>query len=235
MPDKKYRHELKYLISAAQLPLLKSRISALMQPDPHAGPDGMYQIRSLYFDDPENRCFYENENGTDPREKIRLRIYNGSPDRISLECKRKERGKTRKTACLLTRDQTQKLMRGGMILPPAEPLQRKVNLQIRTRLLRPVIIVEYLRIPYIYRSGNVRITFDLNISSSSQLDDFLSGEVTKRPVLPAGWHLMEVKFDEFLPDSIYRSLNLEQLQRTTFSKYYLCRKFAQRASLNTQF
>ena len=49
--EPKFRHELKYLISAAQLPLLKSRIACIMQPDAHAGADGIYTIRSLYFDD----------------------------------------------------------------------------------------------------------------------------------------------------------------------------------------
>ena len=90
IPEQKYRHELKYVVSAAQIPILKSRIVNLMQMDPHAGKDGIYNIRSLYFDDYYNRCFYENENGTDPREKFRIRIYNGSTDKISLELKKKE-------------------------------------------------------------------------------------------------------------------------------------------------
>ena len=84
MSEKKYRHELKYLISAAQIPILKTRIAAIMQPDAHAGADGTYAIRSLYFDDYANRCYYENIGGVDPREKFRIRIYNGSSARISL-------------------------------------------------------------------------------------------------------------------------------------------------------
>ena len=94
-----------------------------------------------------------------------------------------------------------------------------------TRLLRPVVIVEYDRIPYIYANGNVRVTFDANLSASPWVGGFLSPDVPKRPVLPVGQLLMEVKFDEYLPDFIYRALNLGQLQQTTFSKYYLCRKY----------
>jgi len=226
--DRKYRHELKYVISAAQLPLLKSRIANLMQPDPHAGADGKYNIRSLYFDDYTNRCFYENENGTDPREKFRIRIYNHSSERITLECKRKERGKTHKTACPLTREQAELLIRGNplQLTEQLPPLLKKFTLQMRTRGLRPVVIVEYERIPYIYKSGNVRVTFDTQISSSSNAADFFSDSLPKRPVMPAGQQLLEVKFDEFLPDFIYRNLNLNQLQQTAFSKYYLCRKYA---------
>jgi len=226
--EPKYRHELKYLISAAQLPLLRSRVSHIMQPDPHVGEDGIYNIRSLYFDDYQNRCFYENENGTDPREKFRIRIYNHSPERITLECKRKEHGKTLKTSCPLTREQLQQLIQGKPLTNMEEltPLQRKLTLHMRTSLLRPVVIVDYDRIPYIYKNGNVRVTFDINMASSASFSEFLSPSLPKRPIMPAGQYLMEVKFDEYLPDFIYRSLNLGRLQQTAYSKYYLCRKHA---------
>jgi len=223
----KYRHELKYLISAAQLPLLRKRIAGIMEPDPHAGKDGIYSIRSLYFDDYQNRCYYENENGTDPREKFRIRIYNHSSDRIMLECKRKEHGKTLKSACPLTLAQAQSLVHGKPLTDVSRqfPLQRKLFLEMRTRLFRPVVIVEYERISYVYQNGNVRVTFDINMSSSANLTDFLSSELPKRPIMPAGQYLMEVKFDEYLPDFIYRSLDLGQLQQTAYSKYYLSRKY----------
>lgn len=223
-----YRHELKYAISAAQMPLLKSRIRGIMQPDSHAGADGIYNIRSLYFDDYHNRFYYENENGTDPRRKFRIRIYNHSSERITLECKRKERGKTLKTSCPLTLEQTKMLMQGKAFTAQTtdHPLLHQLLLEMRTHMLRPVVIVEYDRIPYIYRNGNVRVTFDTNISSSADILGFLDERISKRPIMPAGQHLMEVKFDEYLPDFIYRNLNLGSLCQTAYSKYYLCRKLA---------
>lgn len=72
-----YRHEFKYLCSSAELAVLRVRLFGLMRPDPHVGTDGMYRIRSLYFDDCQDTCLRENEAGTDPREKFRIRIYNG--------------------------------------------------------------------------------------------------------------------------------------------------------------
>ena len=226
--EQKYRHELKYVISAAQIPLLKSRISSLMSLDPHAGAEGIYNIRSLYFDDYQNRCYYENENGTDPREKFRIRIYNHSTNRITLECKRKEKGKTQKTSCPLTLEQAERLIQ-GKTLPQADtlpPLLRKLLLQMWTTGLRPVVIVEYERIPYVYKNGNVRVTFDTQISSSSNVTDFFAETLPHKPIMPVGRQLMEVKFDEYLPDVIYSGLNLGVLQQTAYSKYYLCRKFA---------
>lgn len=223
-----YRHELKYLISAAQLQVLRTRIQGLIPRDPHVTENGGYTIRSLYFDDRWNRAYYENENGTDPREKFRIRIYNGSAARIRLECKRKERGKTLKSACALTEEQTRLLM-AGKPLPDIQsqpPLLRKLTGEMRIHQLKPVVIVEYQRIPYVYKLGNVRITFDTHIASSKDLAGFLDPVIPKRQVLPVGMHLMEVKFDEYLPDFIYRALMLENLQQTAFSKYYLCRKYS---------
>lgn len=223
----KYRHELKYVISEAQFLLLKSRIQHMMQLDPHVSDSGIYNIRSLYFDDYCNSCYHENENGTDPREKMRIRIYNHSSDRILLECKRKEKGKVLKKACLLSEEQTEKLIRGEILnLTEQQPLLEKMLLQMRVRLFKPVTIVEYERTPYIHPNGNVRVTFDTEISSSDEISGFLHDWIPKRPIMPSGWHLMEVKFDEYLPDYIYRALNLDILQQTAYSKYCMCRRYA---------
>lgn len=226
-PELKYRHELKYMISQAQLPLLESRIKPMMALDSHVGSNGIYNIRSLYFDDYNNQCYYDNLNGSSPREKFRIRIYNFSSERIALECKRKEFGKTLKSSCLLSFEQTQGIISGNIpdFRDADTPLLRKLYLQMLSQQLRPVVIVEYERIPYTYKNGNVRVTFDTNISASAQTKDFLSAQIAKRPIMPSGHHLMEVKFDEYLPDFIYRSLNLGQLQQTSFSKYSLCRKY----------
>jgi len=88
-----------------------------------------------------------------------------------------------------------------------------------------VVIVEYDRVPFVHPDGNVRITMDLNISSSNQIERFLEPQIARRPVMPAGQHILEVKFDEFLPDYIKNSLELGNLRQTSFSKFYLCRYF----------
>lgn len=224
--ETKFRHELKYLISIGELQLIKNRINHMIPLDSHVGIEGAYTIRSLYFDDYEDRCFYENENGTDPREKFRIRIYNHSTERIMLECKRKQRGKTLKSSCPLTVEQTKILME-GRILPnigQQPPLVQKLTVQMLTRRLHPVVIVEYDRIPYVYKNGNVRITLDMNIASSKAIGSFLDAHIPKRPVMPVGQQLLEVKYDEYLPDFIYRNLQLQNLRQTAYSKYFICRK-----------
>ncbi len=227
-PDQ-YRHEIKYPIDRRQLETLKARLPAVVSLDSHVGEKGYYEIRSLYFDDYENRCYYENENGTDPREKFRIRIYNGSTDRIRLELKQKKRGKTLKKSCPLTREQVERLMNGEILSweeSEEEPLLRKFYLWQELRGLLPKVIVEYDRIPFICRDGNVRITLDMNIRASSRLDDFLNERLAARPIMSVGQNLLEVKYDEFLPDYINHSIQMRGLRQATFSKYYLCRRYA---------
>ena len=223
----KYRHELKYVSSEMELALVKGRLDHLISLDSHVKEKGIYSIRSLYFDDYDGRCYDENESGSDPREKFRIRIYNGSVSKITLELKKKERNKTLKLSCPLTEEQCRMLMKGVPLpmRPDYPPLLQKLLLQMRTRLLRPVIIVDYDRVPYVCKDGNVRITMDKNISASRQLDQFLEPVIPKRPVMEKGSHILEVKYDEFLPDYIKTSLELGTLRQTSFSKFYLCRRF----------
>lgn len=222
-----YRHELKYVVSAAQMACLRGRIKPFTSLDGHVKENGLYNIRSLYFDDYRDTCYYENEYGTSPREKFRIRIYNASRKEIRLELKRKERGKTHKESCALTEGQCD-IIFSGKALPYSEKdpsILKKFCLQQKNRLLQPKVIVEYEREPYTYSGGNVRITFDTDIRSSNDKKSFFEKELFARPIMPAGCHLLEVKYDEYLPDHIYRALQMENLQLSTFSKYYLCRKY----------
>jgi SPX domain protein involved in polyphosphate accumulation len=196
-------------------------------PDLHTDEQGRYTVRSLYFDNYANRCFYENENGTEPREKFRIRIYNGSKERIMLECKRKEHGMTIKKSCPLTLAEAESLIKGKAVpnISNQPPLLRRLTLGMLTEKLSPKVIVEYERIPFVYKDGNVRVTLDLNLSSSSDVSSFLNQKINKRPIMPKETELLEVKFDEFLPDFIHKNLSLGNLRQTAFSKYYLCRKY----------
>ena len=227
MENVKYRHELKYQCSEAQLAIIKSRVQSIMKYDSHT-TDGRYTIRSMYFDSIDNKCYYDNENGTDPREKFRIRIYNADDSRISLECKRKEHGKTFKTSCLLSTDDYNKIMAGGDLSSFSDKPEvlRKFTLLLKDELYRPAVIVEYDRTPFIYQIGNVRVTLDKNIRSSDDFESFFEKNLATREILPQGQHLLEVKYDELLPDYIKEVLELGNLQQSTFSKYYLCRKYS---------
>lgn len=230
METARYRHEYKYILSQAQILMEDAKINTIAELDSYVGEQGYYNIRSLYFDDYENSCFMANENGIDNREKYRIRIYNGAKERIKLELKQKCHGMTLKRNCGISLQQCEMLMAGRVpsdIKEDQQVLWKLVYL-METRLMMPKIIVDYDRIPYVYRpdDANVRITFDKNIKSINDTNTFLDLRVGGRGILPVGSALMEVKFDDFIPDEIYSLLQLNGLQVSTFSKYYLCRKFA---------
>ena len=222
----KFRNELKYICSEGELIQIHSRVQMLCDADAHAGPEGIYNIRSIYFDDLQNRYFFENENGTDPREKFRIRTYNASDSRITLECKKKERSMTHKDSCQLSKEQYQKILEGSLSASDVNStLLEKFYLIQEQRHLQPKVIVAYERTPFVYTFGNVRITFDRNIGSSTDISAFFDPYLPVRPILPLGKNILEVKYDELLPNFLYDAMSLGSLRQTTFSKYYLCRKF----------
>ena len=104
-------------------------------------------------------------------------------------------------------------------------MQKQLLLEMQMKVMRPVVIVEYQRFPYIEKNGNVRVTFDENIRSSDDILSFLDEHITTRPVLGIGQSVLEVKWDAFLPSYIKNHLQMDNLQWTSFSKYYLCRKY----------
>ena len=227
----KYRHEYKFLADEKDIVLVKAALGSLLSKDVHAGENGAYVIRSVYFDDYNNSCYEQNEDGTDQRGKYRIRIYDGSDESIRLEHKIKKRGMTYKESVPLTRKQCDRLIRGQILPVDAKAmagypeLLKQLLVLMMTRRMLPKVIVEYERIPYVCKEGNVRITLDMNIVSSDRVEDLFDSNLIKRPIMPKGRHILEVKYDEFLPSYIKKNLELGKLRQSTFSKYYLCRTY----------
>lgn len=226
---KRFRHEHKYMIDAKQEGILQVKVMGAMLRDSHVRSDGTYLIRSLYFDDINDTCVAENESGSDPRAKFRIRYYNYDTGYISLEKKSKIRSMCLKDSCRLTVEECEVFLRGDVPAVTEDMPEEKKRLltEVRLRGLIPKVIVTYERIPFIYSGGNVRITFDRKITSSNELHRFLSGDYTERPVLPCGNSILEVKWDEILPRHIKDVLKLKGLIQIAFSKYYMCRVFHQ--------
>ena len=219
-----YRVENKYLVTDADIAVIKARLKTVIKQDIHQYGD-CYNIRSVYFDDLRDSFMYENEDGIDQRNKYRIRIYDPKSDFIRLEIKEKNRGLTRKYSCKLTREETDAIMDGSMPLTfdDRKPLNL-MKLQMRAAKMQPKAIIEYERTAFVHPVGNVRITFDRNIMASRFCDEFFEDRVSCMvPVLPAGLHVLEVKYDEFLPDFIAKQLEIGILRQTAFSKYYLGR------------
>lgn len=214
-----YRHEQKIEISHGDLLALRSRLKAVMQTDPHA-PDGRYVIRSLYFDNDKNKALREKLDGVNYREKFRLRYYNGDVNFIRLEKKSKVNGLCRKESVLLTPAQVQALLAGE--LDDTDPLTREFLSKMRSQRLAPKTLVDYTREAFVYGPGNVRVTLDYNIRTGLNGTDFLSPDCIMVPAgdAPA---ILEVKWDEYLPDIIRDLIQMPHRRVGAFSKYAACR------------
>lgn len=211
-------------MSDADIVLLGTRLKAVMEQDIHQNGDAYY-IRSLYFDDIWNSCMDENEAGVDNRRKFRIRTYDPVAQNMNLEIKEKLRGYTKKSKSTLTREECKDIMRGEYLHTCGDRNALNVlAVEMKTSLMRPKVIIDYERTAFVHPLGNVRVTFDRNIAATRCWQDFLEAEMAQlTPVLPAGMHILEVKYDEFLPDSIAQVLELGNLRQTAFSKYYLGR------------
>lgn len=65
-----YRHELKYPINTADCYALRQRISSFMKRDLHTGEDGLYTVRSIYFDNADDKALREKIYGVQKRENF---------------------------------------------------------------------------------------------------------------------------------------------------------------------
>ncbi len=222
--ENKFRHELKYQISYADYLAIRSRLRAVMKPDSHAGSDGKYLIRSIYFDNFEDKALKEKLYGIRKRDKFRIRWYNDDMSFITLEKKSKVDSLCKKLDAAITNDELTAILDGrvGWMALHSESLVRELYHKMQTEHLKPRVVVSYIREPYVYEAGNVRVTFDMNIRTSHYQQDF-----TKEIIdLPASEEMiMEVKYDEFLPEIIQHLIQTENIRVGAFSKYSACRRY----------
>lgn len=221
-----YRVEDKYCCSEAELFVLQNKIGSVLKPDVNENNADGYSIISLYFDDLHDSCYQDTLDGHEIRDKYRIRIYNNSLDKIRLEVKQKRDSRIRKYAKDIDRDQMYRLMNGQCIVDDAMSANDPVtlfNIAIQTRGLRPKVIVAYERKAYVFEAGNTRITFDRNLRACDRTDWFGREDAVYDPVREQS-AVLEVKYDEFIPDFLLQLLELGNMQQSAFSKYQLCRE-----------
>lgn len=219
----KYRHEWKHEINSLDRLVLLSRLSAVMKRDSHT-VDGAYRIRSLYFDTPGDMALREKIDGVSRREKFRIRYYNGDTSYIVLEKKSKLGGLCAKESCRLTKEEAEQIAQGDALWMKDCVRELCCELYVKMRLqgLRPKTIVDYTREPFVFAPGNVRVTVDRDIRTGISGTDFLNPHAL---TVSAGESpvILEVKWDEFLPDIIKDAVSLPGRRTSAFSKYEQCR------------
>mgnify|MGYP000872858379 CR=1 FL=1 len=218
------RHELKYYIARPDAFWIAHQLSHLLSPDPHTKGQGVYHIRSLYFDDTFSSAFKEKLDGVMERDKFRIRFYNGDDSYIALEKKSKWGDLTNKQSVRVDRNFCDRVLAGEVdrLLDSDSPLIREFFLRIRTKALSPTVIVDYIRAPFFHPVSDLRITLDSDLQTGIWRQDMFSSTVTPVPVLQDDRVILEIKFNHIMPEHIDQVLRNVPRERMAISKFVLC-------------
>lgn len=217
------RHEYKHRISYPDYVQLRSRLKYIMKPDENAAEEGGYRVRSLYFDNYSDKAVVEKLAGLSRREKFRIRLYNDDASLIRLEKKSKVNRLCYKESAVLSAEQCNELLSGrfDVLRIPECLLCMELYAKMQFQSLRPRTIVDYRREAYVYRAGNVRVTFDSDIRMSNQVGGLLAPGLVTIP--SAKGIVLEIKYDGFIPEMIRELVQVGDRCETEFSKYAVSR------------
>ncbi|WP_010298092.1 polyphosphate polymerase domain-containing protein [Clostridium senegalense] len=221
MAEKKFRHELKHYINMSDYMAIKNRLTQIMRLDKNANQNNEYKIRSLYFDNLNDKALMEKINGINRREKFRIRFYNDDYSFIKLEKKSKINGLCGKDSAKITKEQCEKIIEGDIefLKHSNTPLFVELYAKMKGDLLKPKTIVDYTREAYIYPTGNVRITFDKDIRTGIHSKSIFDANVPTISSIDNTFVVLEVKYDEFLPEIIQHIIQTNDRRATAISKY----------------
>ena len=219
----RYRHEFKYIINYQDYTLIKLRLKSLLSVDAHADSTDSYSVRSLYFDDYYNHAYHDKYSGVFNRSKYRIRIYNHSDQTVNLERKVKTGQYNYKQTAPMTKDEVYAVLQGNyeFLLKSSNNLLRVFYHECMSNLMRPRVVVDYEREPYIMEAGDVRITFDKNIRAGVEGFDIFDDALPMIEALSPGLLIMEAKFTEFLPSIMGKILPSKAAEYIAVSKYIL--------------
>lgn len=216
----KFRHEIKHEINYSDMLVLRQRLGAVMYNDAHSD-NGRYEIRSIYFDTPNDNALREKIDGVNYREKFRIRYYNGDWDFIRLEKKIKQGGLCCKQSAAINKETAIAIVDGSFVPDKgSDELLTELYSKMQAQRLAAKTIVDYTREAYVFTAGNVRVTMDYNIRTGLYSTELFSDI----PTAPTGDNIiLEVKWDEFLPSVIKDAVTLSGRKAAAFSKYAACR------------
>lgn len=223
----KLRHEIKHYINVSDYLTIKNRLKHIASLDSNADENGEYRIRSVYFDDYNDKVLTEKLIGLNYRDKFRIRIYNNNNDLIRLEKKSKINGLCMKMMSILTVEEYTKILKGDIdfLKNSFNPLYNELYVRMNSERWKPKTVVDYIREAYVYSVGNVRITFDKSVRTGLTGIDILENELATIETIDPSYIILEVKYDEFMPDIISDIIQIGERSKTAVSKYALCRMY----------
>lgn len=219
-----YRKENKYLLRTSEFVQLKKSLELVLQPD-YNGKSGCYQVRSLYFDSLYDNDYYDNVDGVLEKRKIRLRVYPPRFEKVRLEWKCKEGSDGIKYDLWLTKEEARQMIRGdfSFLRCKMDALSQAIYVRLMCGAYRPKTLVQYEREAYGYGVSDVRITFDTYIKGTLTGYGLFDENPMFIPLLDYGYGILEIKYNDFLPDIIKRLTGKIDRLQIANSKYIQAR------------
>lgn len=147
---------------------------------------------------------------------------------IKLEKKVKDNGLCKKFSARLTEEECRRILAGDTewMMDHPKALVQELYVKMKSGPLRPKVLVSYVREPYVYAPGNVRVTFDSQLRTGGLHRKFLEPSVQDISATDTpDTMLMEVKYDDYLPEIIGKLVQTKGSRVQAFSKYRVCRRF----------
>lgn len=219
------RQEKKFLIDTVKAISMGGYLSQVMMEDANNKGDG-YLIRSLYFDDLDNKDFFEKEEGIETRRKIRLRNYGAETDFALLEMKQKQGQWQKKRSLRMAKADAVQMSEGNysVLLNYEDSFAAECYALMHMYRYIPRTVVEYRRRAFIAKENKIRVTIDSRITATESCYDIFSPALLQQPVLSPHLAVLEVKYNGFLLSYIKDLIRASNGSELSVSKYCLGRK-----------
>jgi len=224
------RFEIKYILNTITSIRIQKIIKDFMILDGFAKfvSDEQYFVRSLYFDNDNYDNFKEKVDGLKIRHKFRIRTYskiNNESSMIYLEKKGRFNERTYKIRNKISFNELELILKDN---DKFKLYKKNINNNLLSEFIvdcykkkiKPMVIIDYYRKPFINKNGNYfRLTFDNNLSSTISKNLFLPDHQSKKTI--PGYEILEVKFDRTIPPWFQKIIQNFELKRLSVSKYVL--------------
>jgi hypothetical protein len=200
--------ELKFVVPEPKADELLMGLRRWLAHDPNAGPNGEYDVMSLYLDTPDLAA-YKREVGY----KWRIRRYGAGPTVFAELKATPERGQVVKRRTAFDADQLTRIVnRDG----PAKWFSK----QIYRNDLTTTRLISYRRNAFVGMIGDepMRVTLDRNIRAERAAELAMPGRLEQGVSLGTS-RVLEVKFEQRIPTVLWANLEDLGLSPVSFSKY----------------
>ncbi len=212
------RYEKKYLLDEKQYEMVLQSLEDKLTIDEY----GRTSICNIYFDTPDYRLIRTSLDKPVYKEKLRLRSY-GTPsgsDTVFVELKKKYKEVVYKRRVKLDLITAERYLYENIHPAKDSQIMREIDWFLTFyRCLQPTMYISYDRIAmYGSNDPELRVTFDWNLLYRKE-ELCLESGTWGNPILPDGYHLMELKLPGAMPLWLSHILNGMNLYPTSFSKY----------------